>query len=331
MRTSVYMLGVIMITGLLCMPVIGYTQSITEESRKDSISVSASPQYPDPGEEVELSVSSFLVSLAGANINWTINGNVVASGAGQTSINYTMPETGKPANVRLDIIPSGKKIITKKFTLDPVIIDLVWEAKTYTPPFYGGKKLYTGVDTINVTAIPFIPKPGGGQYQPENLIYEWSYNGLNHGSDSGLSENTFPVNVNRNNNSVSVVISNRSGNTVGEASLSVPTVDPRLILYPRQADTGLRLYQPLNSNESTVRQRSSVVAYPYFVPTKTADSNTVDYQWYLNNEPARPTVSGSETGLPEIDGEESINLSVSVESTEFIFPTIETNTSITYK
>jgi len=304
-------------------PSFGYAQSITEESRKDSINISGDPSYPEPGESVEITVSSFLVSLEGSDIRWTINGQVVADGTGKTTINYTMPNNGSAANITLNVKPQNKSAITEEFTIQPVTVDLIWEANTYTPHFYPGKRLYSGVDTIKVVARPFIKKPNGGWYTRNNLIYEWQYNGLNHGSDSGLGKSTFDVDINQNNNQVSVTIRNQSGSTIAKESISIPTHDAEMVLYQKTPRRGVELAKPLSDENSTrVGRQSTIVANPYFFPISSADSDSVQYQWYAESE----LIGGTdENRLPvaNIENTGEFQINATAESKQFIFPTIE--------
>lgn len=328
MRKSHSLLAFVAVIILAAVPAVSYAQSVTEQSRKDSISISTSPKYPEPGEEVTFSLSSYLVYLPGAQIQWIINNEVVADGPGKTKINYIMPDPSNSVDIIVRIKPPGKSIITKNFSIRPATIDLVWEANTFTPPFYEGKSLYTGSDTVKVTAIPFIPKQNGEQYNKNNLVYEWSYNGLVHGSDSGLGESSFPVDVNQTNNSVSVVISNRSGNTVGEASVSIPTREPQLIFYENKTQ-GFRFSDILASEETTVDQSSNVLAYPFYYPANSTQSESLTYQWYIDNESLSDTVNKNEVSLQDITNTE-FDISASVESNHFIFPTTENTTSLTF-
>ncbi len=310
-------------------PSLTHAQSVTEQARRNSVVISANPSHPTPGEEFNLSASSFLVPLEGATFQWAVNGQIIDEGAGVTQTSYVMPEDGSEITVTLTVQPTDGQSITKQTTIQAVTIDLIWEANTFTPPLYKGKALYSGVGNITVTALPFISNSTGDRYDKENLVYRWSHNSLVHGSDSGLGKNTFPVDLNTRNNTISVTISDRSGNTVGEASTSIPTADPQLLLYENHPLRGIHLGKPLEE-VNTEDEETRITAYPYFFPANSAVGETLEYRWYLAGEQIASSDNKNEVVLRDTGEDGEVDLSVDVESTEFIFSPENTSLLVTF-
>lgn len=306
-----------------------YAQSVTQESRKESINLSADPAYPNEGQRVELSVSSFLVPLGGASIQWRANGEVIDSGDGVTNTSFQIPNDGDTVNITLVINPSDGPVIKKKDTLRPVTIDLIWEANTTVPPFYQGKKLYAGAGDVSVTALPFINDTNGNRYDKDDLVYEWEYNSLTHGDESGLAKNTFPVDLNSNNNTVSVTVSDRSGNVLGKQSVDIPANSPKLKLYKNDTESGVSLSNAIHQNVNASGDSVIITAYPYYYPLK-KEGSSLNYDWSLNGQRVQPPRASNQLTVSAIDSIENYNITTEIESDQFIFPSRSKSISINF-
>src|SRR5688572_16598777 len=72
------------------------------------------------------------------------------------------------------------------FNLKAQEVDLLWQAETYTLPFYKGKALWSKESRVKLLAIPRGPGVGN----PLNLTYKWTKNGTVLGNINGVGKNT---------------------------------------------------------------------------------------------------------------------------------------------
>src|SRR3990167_8183019 len=77
-------------------------------------------------------------------------------------------------------------LVSPIFRLHAQEVDILWQGKTYTPPFYKGKTLWSSQSKIALLAIPHISGAGN----PVNLTYKWIKNGTVLGNINGVGKNT---------------------------------------------------------------------------------------------------------------------------------------------
>jgi len=65
-----------------------------------------------------------------------------------------MGSLGEKKTVTIKVVSRRGGYLEEKITFQPALVDLMWEANTYTPPFYKGKALTSSKSSITVTAIP---------------------------------------------------------------------------------------------------------------------------------------------------------------------------------
>ena len=121
-----------------------------------------SPENPRPNQIVTIDIESFSIDLDRADsITWLINNEVVSRGAGIKQMQF---ETGKlGSHSVIDVVVRGTSMgaITESITIAPTEVDLIWEADSYTPPFYSGKALPASDADITIVAISqFVTSSG---------------------------------------------------------------------------------------------------------------------------------------------------------------------------
>ncbi len=157
---------------------------------KEQLSITISPETPAPNEEVTITIDAFGTDLNRAQFTWLVNGARRLGGIGERVFVYTMGGIGTQNNIRLEIAPvSGPKII-RNFSFTPGEVDIVWEAKTYTPPFYKGKALFTPEADVVAVALPNLVS-GNARLNPKDAVYNWRFDYRADASKSGYGKNTY--------------------------------------------------------------------------------------------------------------------------------------------
>lgn len=155
-------------------------------------------------------------------------------------------------------------------------ISLVWQADTYTPPFYQGKALHTGGSSYEVIALP----PSG--YTTQNLVFTWEKDARTLGSLSGRGQNVLSLEGGVVNSVVDirVIVSTPAGTELGRGRIVLAPQDPRVVLYQRDPARGT-LFEHALSSFSLTDDEITVEAVPYFFSDT---PSTLLHVWRLNSE-----------------------------------------------
>lgn len=291
---------VLLLLPLILIPAISIAQTPlfdlpTESNRFDSItgipdgiieqiSVEILPKVPSPNERVNIFVQSFSSDLNKGYFVWRINGVNQLEGNGETSFSFSAPESGRSLTVSLFIEKEDGGTITRSFDFSPADVDIVYEAETYTPPFYKGKALFTSESTFRLIAMPNFLSSNGNRVSPNTLIYNWSINGTNIQSQSGYGKRVFrgeggivqrPLNV-----SVEVSASNSGLRAKGDIFLNYS--EPEVVLYENNPLLGFISERAISGEFLLERPEIELQAVPYFFSTPQKDSSFINYKWKMN-------------------------------------------------
>jgi len=99
------------------------------------------PQAPRPGDTVSITAQSFSADVNRSNFTWSVNGKVIKRGLGENKIEFRTGEAGSVSVVRVIVETPTLGTLSSELTLRPARVNLIWEADSYTPPFYQGKAL----------------------------------------------------------------------------------------------------------------------------------------------------------------------------------------------
>jgi len=158
----------------------------------EDISAVITPESPGPNQNVAVQIESFNFDLNKATISWYVNDKLLQSGVGITTFQFTSGALGKTTKLTI-IANDGKNRITKNLTFYPAEVNIVWEADSYTPPFYKGKAMYPNQGDIKIVALPNFIDKNGASLSPTKLAYTWKKDGTTLGSQSGYDKQAIVV------------------------------------------------------------------------------------------------------------------------------------------
>jgi hypothetical protein len=317
---------------LMLVPAISFAQNPSTPT-SEAVGISTESQFIEPKEEVIVKAESRLINLNNANITWQVNGSIVNTGVAVKEISVMSGNVGETTEVSFQADIPDRGVITRSIKINPVDIDLVWEStESFVPAFYKGKALHPGWGNIKVTAIPHITKPdSNSRYSSEELVYEWEYNNLVHGDDSGRGENTFSVGGTPRQNRVSVTIQTPQGDNIASESITIPVVDPGVVLYPDSNTEGLvlsRSFSNANINQTSL-DNTNISVQPYYFLAEKPSSEDIGYDWSIGGD----TTDNSSNTLDFSSERDFEQTSVSVEvvdNSHLLFPTKETTVDINF-
>ena len=266
--------------------------------RDTDISISTSPEAPEPLGEVTVTISSFSVDLDKAQISWTLNGSQVLIGVGKKTFSFRVGDSGEVSTIDVFINMVGAPSINKRITIQPGEIDLLWEAiDSYVPPFYRGKALLSSEAQIKVIAMPNITTPSGDRLKDSDFTYTWKRNyDVDQGASGyGKRSFTFENNYLEAIENVSVSASSVLGNYAAEGKTIITPGNPKIVFYEKDPSFGINYVQSINKDFPLRKSALNIIAIPYFFSTS-PDSSDLKYNWTINNSSTEtPTVPNSLT------------------------------------
>ncbi len=157
-------------------------------------------------------------------------------------------------------------------------LELFWWADTYTPFGYSGRPLPTKGSLITVNADLKISGAN-----PGDLKYSWFLDGIFQESKSGYGKDAFKFGVRRTNgasHSVLVKIFNENRSFYIEKSISIPVVNPEVVVYHKNnAPLNLSYLSSEKSFDVISDKESSFLALPYFFSVKSLKD--LEFEWSL--------------------------------------------------
>ncbi len=158
-------------------------------------------------------------------------------------------------------------------------VEMVWEAHSYTPPFYKGKALYSIGGEVAVVALP--PAYLGN---PSTLSYVWKKDAEVQGAFSGVGKNSFTFSGSQFGESPLITVEVSNGNTSSYGSLRLQQTAPVVRFYENRPLEGVSLDHALPRSFSTREKEVVVEAYPYFFSASGRADSTLSYTWTANGQ-----------------------------------------------
>ncbi len=254
---------------------------INQSGVVDNLTIRTVPKYPGPFETVTMVVEDYSQDLNKIDIAWTLNGKVEKRGIGSKQFQFKTSGLGTVSNLSINI---GGEVRT--IAIRPTKVDLIWQADTFTPPFYLGKALHSNQDPITVVALPFFVNSQGSRLNPDTLIYKWKNNDKLDNSASGYGKKTFkitpsillkPINI-------EVEVSSDDGSFMSINSIAIPDSRTETVLYENHPLLGIMFGNALNNKDFELADKEvSIIAAPYFFSNQQKKFGGVSYNWSLNN------------------------------------------------
>lgn len=250
----------------------------TSATTFSEVAIQLQPEYPKPGDKVQISLKSYSQNLQGLNIEWLIGDNVLLKeGQGLTDLTLTAPLLGEQINLTIKV--SG--VVMATYSITPTAVDILWEAQTYTPKYYLGRAL--PVDSSQIIAVA-IPHLGGEEKDTTKLIYNWYKGGkfLINSSGAGKSTLTTASPGLYDDYNLSVEVTDSLGKVLGQNGVHITTIEPKLIFYNILPLVGTNFSRALSTNSVN----SSVIenlftAIPYYFSIN--EPQELAYTWKISN------------------------------------------------
>lgn len=258
-------------------------KNIRQNAIAEYLKVSTSPQSPKPGETVRVTIESYLSDLSKATITWSVNNKVIEKGIDKTSFSFKVGPSGGSTRLGILIVTNEGEEVYKEYSFNPLGLTILWEADTYTPPFYKGKPLATYQSRVRAVVIPDAVKTSGA-FDTSTLSYTWKQNGYAVSEASGYGKNSYTFTAPRpyEETRVNVSASPLKGGSRSEFALSLPIANPFILFYKVHPLLGVRYERPLGSEVTLSEKDISLRAEPFFFSNGKNEAGAISYTWVLN-------------------------------------------------
>jgi len=278
-------------------------------SQFNDFQIEFNPKYPGANTSVRAKIISYTFDTDISTITWVLNGQTIAQGKGEKSIEFKTGDIGSSIDLSISVITEKSQRVQKRINFTVGDVDLLWQAMTNTPAFYKGKAIPTSGSEIKLTAIT------NGLGKSQNLIYEWRRNFQNVPSASGVGKNsyTFRLSDIYGQEVVRVRVSGPDKAFSIEKTIVIKPKQPEVLLYEMHPFEG-PLYRQALGKEIDMGDKSeiAIMAEPFFFPKP--DIPSLTYNWTLNRNPLesldQPNIIGLSTTEDDQSGRAQIILEI---------------------
>ena len=275
-----YLIGLLLFAVLFIAPK-GIAHAVTETTIGEGLSLVLVPANPGPHTLTNVTLASFAADLASASISWELNGNVIKRGVGETRVSFKTGDIGSKTTLSVTVSPISGDQLQTILTIIPEQVTLLYEADTYTPQLYRGKPLPSPTSSVRITGITDFRDGTGVRINPRDLVFTWKKNfessvvSSGTGRDSIVLTTAGPMST----LTVQLTVSSRDGALVAEKSLTIETVQPRLLLYEERPLEGVRHTHAIGESLSLDSQEIALRAEPFYLSTP---RTAITVTWSMN-------------------------------------------------
>jgi hypothetical protein len=250
------------------------------------LSFSLSPRFPAAGQTVHISLQSFLYDLDASSIVWSEDGTVIQQGDGLRSITVQAGPLGSARTIEARITGASGSA-SARVTIAPASLDLLWEAASYTPPFYKGRALPSAGGGVRIAAIPHLVRANGTAVPPADIVFTWRKDGqlLDEASGRGKASAAVDGPTLFGSEAITVNAASADGTLQAEAILRLSDTKPQIALYEDHPLFGMRFGQALGSSSFIPDNEMTFAAIPYFAPVQNTADRGLEYSWTVNGQP----------------------------------------------
>lgn len=297
----------------------------------DSITLTSDTSTPHPLQDINLSIESYSFDLTQSNITWYVNGKSVSSGIGDISYGTTMGPLGTSLDIKvIASTPNGP--VSAQQTFSASTVDILWQARSYTPLFYKGKALLPNSGDVTLVAIPQF-SANGLKAGSQNYSYKWEKDGQVLGDVSGYGDDSITIqgSILVRPFTITVTVTASDG-TSGTASTFISNQLPKVVLYEDNPLYGTLYNNALTSSYSLTNQEVHLRAVPYFFSTTAFHTvSPLQFTWTISN--GAPVTKSDENIVlrqPEGTSGGQSGVAVSVQNPNRILQSDTANTTILF-
>jgi len=288
MRRTLYIpIFIIFLVATFGLPTVWAQMGFDFGTGGDGLSLKATPEIAGPNTNVRLSIESFSTDLSRADIGWEVDGALVKKGLGETNFQTKTGDVGSTRTVKVTAQTKEGGILVENITFRPGLVDIIWQADSWTPPFYKGRGLATPKARIYAQAMPYM-FDGKTRIATKNLSYEWFYDFEPMTTASGVGKNTLELEAPDlfGSKNLRVVVSSLNNRIVADNQVNIFPVETLVLVWPNDPLLGIDYGHPTTNDFSLLEDEVNFVAGGIYFPKSHVLSPGLTYKWTVNGKPA---------------------------------------------
>ena len=241
------------------------------------------PTFPQPGEQLTLTLNDYGGSYYGASLEWYQDGVNIPSATNQRNLTINAPAIGAKETISVVLkMPSGLTASVKQ-VIAPIYADIIIEPQTHVPGFYKGRALPSAGSTVNLTALLSDGSPLGTDF-----IYTWRVNEnvLEGGPLRGRNRISFVAPQDKE-LVISLQVATPGGDIIASRSIYIASKQPELHFYEVNALYGVET-RAINNDFTMIGNSVVIKAEPYYLDSNVFNQPSI-LEWKINQtKVARP-------------------------------------------
>lgn len=246
------------------------------------------PTRPNVGDTVDIEAKMYGTAVKNAIFSWFIDGKLYKKEQG---LNMISVYVNKGTKVNVSILTVTGATLSNEWIFNPEQVKLIWEANTYTPPFYKGKALYTAESAMTFNAINLDAK---NPLTNKTADYVWKTDGVVQGSKSGVSKNTyvyqgdilqyeplFELLYTGVTNFNQIKAGQKASPVNVRSTLRVQTLESDVFTYEKVPLLGVLFNKKINTIFPVTKPEVTLVSFPVYYSVESA--LIPEYVWLLND------------------------------------------------
>jgi len=249
----------------------------------DPLIIRLTPERPSAYTRVTAELQSFSTDLSRSDIVWSIDGDERATGKGRRFFDLVTKGFGVPLTLTVTVTSEDGRVFEKSVNLEPAGVELLWQADSYTPPFYKGKALFPYEGRGSIVAIALFKDPEGRYLPPSELVYTWKKDGDAIPNASGAGRNRLEVEsrIPIRPAVYSAVVESIDRRLAAERDVVLSPIAPQIHIYENHPLLGIR-FNAAKTEEALIDTELTLSGIPYFFTVAKRRSNDIDYDWQIN-------------------------------------------------
>jgi hypothetical protein len=246
-------------------------------------SLELSPQHPRPGQVVTATVKQYVFDSDFSLITWKNNGNVVHQGYGETTYEFIAGGVGSLINLEAAISNRDGFTVTAKKSLRISDISFIWEARTYTPPFFMGRPKFSYGAAVAIVAHPLIFNTEGELYDVSELTFTWMQGLKKVHSARGINSFVARPDTPFDSLQVTVLVSDPTGAERMSYYIQLAPSPSRLLFYEDNPLLGVLYRTALPESFDLSGEELKLVAEPLYSTAQSRADPSLSYTWTVND------------------------------------------------
>lgn len=265
-----------LIVCIFCFSVISTTAAQSLELDQ-GLKLISEPQFPGPHSKIKIRLDDYSLDTLGSKITWYRNNVEIPETKDARVIDIETRGLGTKDTITVKLArPDVAATLSAGLTLNPISVDVILEADSYTPYFYLGKPLPSRGSTVR--AIAFVHD--GSSTNESAYTYKWTLENtvIDGGALKGKRAITFeyPQYVNT---GLLLDVYDASGTHVARYNKILVDYVPEILLYEQSPLRGLSR-RDIGTNYFATANNANILAEPYYL--KTTSLSSMSYTWKSN-------------------------------------------------